>query len=141
MKALGNHIVAEMSLCDPDILTDLEGVQNAMVQAAVVAKAEVREVVFHRFIPHGVSGVVVIAESHLSIHTWPEIGYAAVDIYTCGDKVDPMLALQYLREQFQCQRMTTTTISRGLLNGHGAFGHRVTGSSVQEEQPVASHSA
>lgn len=141
MKALGNHIVAEMSLCNPEILTDLEGVQSAMVQAAKVAKAEVREVVFHRFIPHGVSGVVVIAESHLSIHTWPEIGYAAVDIYTCGDSVDPMLALQYLREQFHCKRMTTTTISRGLLNGHGAFGHRVTGSSCQEEESTVTQRA
>ena len=136
MKALGCHIVAEMSLCDPEILTDLEGVQKAMVEAAEVANAEVREIVFHRFIPHGVSAVVVIAESHLSIHTWPEIGYAAVDIYTCGSHTDPMVALQYLSQQFQCKRMTTTTISRGLLNGHGSFGHRVTSSNHQEEAVV-----
>ena len=107
-----------------------------MVEAAEVANAEVREIVFHRFIPHGVSGVVVIAESHLSIHTWPEIGYAAVDIYTCGSHTDPMVALQYLSQQFQCKRMTTTTISRGLLNGHGSFGHRVTSSNHQEEAVV-----
>lgn len=136
MKALGCHIVAELSLCDPEILTDLERVQKAMVEAAEVANAEVREVVFHRFIPHGVSGVVVISESHLSIHTWPEIGYAAVDIYTCGSHTDPMLALQYLSRQFKCNRMTTTTISRGLLNGQGAFGHRITGSNVQEQTVV-----
>lgn len=140
MKALGCHIVAELSLCDPEILTDLEGVRTAMVNAAEVANAEVREVVFHRFIPHGVSGVVVISESHLSIHTWPEIGYAAVDIYTCGSHTDPMLALEYLSERFNCKRMTTTTISRGLLNGQGSFGHRVTNSSFQEE-PVVVQSA
>lgn len=136
MKALGCHIVAEMSLCDPEILTDLEGVQKAMVEAAEVANAEVREIAFHRFIPHGVSGVVVIAESHLSIHTWPEIGYAAVDIYTCGGHTDPMLALQYLSKQFHCQRMTTTTIDRGVLNGQGSFGHRITSSNLQEESVV-----
>ena len=136
MKALGCHIVAELSLCDPEILTNLEAVQTAMVDAAEVANAEVREVAFHRFIPHGVSGVVVIAESHLSIHTWPEIGYAAVDIYTCGGHTDPMLALQYLSRQFHCKRMTTTTISRGLLNGQGSFGHRITSSNIQEESVV-----
>ncbi len=136
MKALGRHIVAEMSLCDPEILTDLERVKEAMVKAAVVANAEVREVAFHRFIPHGVSGVVVISESHLSIHTWPEIGYAAVDIYTCGAHTDPMKALQFLSGEFQCKTMTTTTIERGLLNARGSFGHQVT-TSRREEEAVA----
>ena len=136
MKALGRHIVAEMSLCDPEILTDLERVKEARVKAAVVANAEVREVAFHRFIPHGVSGVVVISESHLSIHTWPEIGYAAVDIYTCGAHTDPMKALQFLSGEFQCKTMTTTTIERGLLNARGSFGHQVT-TSRREEEAVA----
>lgn len=133
MKALGCHIVAEMSLCDPEILTDLERVKEAMVKAAEVANAEVREVAFHRFIPHGVSGVVVISESHLSIHTWPEIGYAAVDIYTCGAHTDPMKALQFLSGQFHCKTMTTSTIERGLLNARGSFGHQVTTSRREEE--------
>lgn len=137
MKALGCHIVAEMSLCDPEILTDLERVRDAMVRAAVEANAEVREVAFHRFIPHGVSGVVVISESHLSIHTWPEIGYAAVDIYTCGAHTDPMKALQYLSREFHCKTMTTTTIQRGLLNNRGSFGHQVTTSRREEEAAVA----
>lgn len=136
MKALGCHIVAEMSLCDPEILTDLERVKEAMVRAAEVANAEVREVAFHRFIPHGVSGVVVISESHLSIHTWPEIGYAAVDIYTCGAHTDPMKALQFLSQEFHCQTMTTSTIERGLLNSRGSFGHQVT-TSRREEEAVA----
>lgn len=141
MRALGCHIVAELSLCDPEVLADFDKVKNAMVEAANVANAEVREVVFHRFIPHGVSGVVVISESHLSIHTWPEIGYAAVDIYTCGDHTDPMKALEYLSQQFLCRRMNTTTIDRGMLNGQGSFGHRVTKSSSLEEDQVVVQSA
>lgn len=136
MKALGCHIVAEMSLCDPEILTDLERVRDAMVAAAEVANAEVREVAFHRFIPHGVSGVVVISESHLSIHTWPEIGYAAVDIYTCGAHTDPMKALVYLSKEFKCSTMTTSTIQRGLLNARGSFAHRVTTTRKEEESVV-----
>ena len=141
MKALGCHIVAELSLCDPEILTDLEAVKKAMTDAAEKANAEVRELAFHRFVPHGVSGVVVIAESHLSIHTWPEIGYAAVDIYTCGSHTEPMVALEHLRECFQCSRMVTTTISRGLLNGQGAFGHRVVSSQHVDEESVSVQTA
>ncbi len=140
MKALGCHIVAEMSLCDPEILSDLEFVQRSMIKAAEVANAEVREVAFHRFTPHGVSGVVVISESHLSIHTWPEIGYAAVDIYTCGAHTDPALALQYLCGEFRCTTMTTSTIQRGLLNARGAFGHQIT-TSRKEEEAFASQGA
>ncbi len=140
MKALGCHIVAELSLCDPEILTDLDRVQKAMVAAAEIANAEVREVAFHRFMPHGVSGVVVISESHLSIHTWPEIGYAAVDIYTCGAHTDPAEALNYLFREFGSSTMTTTTIQRGLLNTRGSFGHRVT-ASAREEGTVAVASA
>ncbi len=126
MKALGCHIVAELSHCDAEIITDLDLVRDSMVRAAELAKAEVREVAFHRFIPHGVSGVVVISESHLSIHTWPELGYAAVDIYTCGNTADPWLALRYLAEQFQSQSITASVIERGSLTATGAFSHNVT---------------
>ena len=66
-----------------------------MVNAALEAGAEVRELVFHKFSPQGVSGVVVISESHLAIHTWPELGYAAVDVFTCGEKVNPWDACNF----------------------------------------------
>ena len=74
MDARGTHIICELSGCDRRALTDLDGVRDTMVAAAREANAEVLKVAFHRFQPHGVSGVVVIAESHLSIHTWPESG-------------------------------------------------------------------
>lgn len=125
MKAMGCHIVAELSDCDRAILTDVEGVEQAVVRAAEVARAEIREVVFHRFEPHGVSGVVVIAESHLSIHTWPELGYAAIDVYTCGNTADPWLALQYLSEQFRSKTVTTSVIHRGTLTSTGDFSHAI----------------
>lgn len=139
MKALGCHIVAELSHCDGELLTCLETVQNAMVRAAELAKAEIREVAFHRFVPHGVSGVVVISESHLSIHTWPELGYAAIDIYTCGTSADPWLALQYLAEQFRSQSLTTSVIERGSLTPSGAFSHVVT--APREDDSIAARSA
>ncbi len=78
MEARGTHIICELSGCSPELLTDVDGVRHVMENAALEANAEILKVAFHRFQPQGVSGVVVIAESHLSIHTWPESGYAAI---------------------------------------------------------------
>ncbi len=86
-----------------------------MVQAALKAGAEVREVAFHKFSPQGVSGVVVISESHLAVHTWPEHGYAAVDVFTCGDSVNPWDACNYIVEQFRAQNFTASETLRGVL--------------------------
>lgn len=86
-----------------------------MVDAALQAGAEIREVAFHQFSPQGVSGVVVISESHLAIHTWPEFGYAAIDVFTCGDTVEPWDACQHLLHQFGAQNSTTTEIKRGVF--------------------------
>jgi len=69
--------------------------------------------VFHMFNPYGVSGVVVISESHLAIHTWPEYGYAAVDIFTCGSTVDPWLACDYLKEKFEAGHYEASEMQRG----------------------------
>jgi S-adenosylmethionine decarboxylase proenzyme len=72
--------------------------------------------VFHKFNPHGISGVVVIQESHLTIHTWPEYGYAAVDVFTCGQTVDPWDAFFYLNREFDAESNTTMELKRGLLD-------------------------
>jgi len=86
-----------------------------MVNAALEAGAEVREVVFHKFSPQGVSGVVVISESHLAIHTWPELGYAAVDVFTCGSSVNPWDACNYLAKQFGADYVKASEVQRGLI--------------------------
>jgi len=113
--ALGRHILCEAFGCDSELLNDRQKVEATMVQAALEAGAEVREVAFHQFSPQGVSGVVVISESHLAIHTWPEIGYAAIDVFTCGERVDPWQACNYLIESFRAQNATTTEVKRGVL--------------------------
>lgn len=138
MKALGRHIVAELSRCNPEILADLERVQAAMIQGALVARAEIRELAFHRFYPTGVSGVVVLAESHLAIHTWPDLGYAAIDVYTCGDTAEPWRACRYLAEQFGCESMHTTVMERGIPHPNGDFGHRLTAVEKREHVLTAS---
>lgn len=115
MHALGRHILCEAFGCDPELINHRQTVEKIMVQAALEAGAEVREVAFHQFSPQGVSGVVVISESHLAIHTWPEIGYAAIDVFTCGDSVDPWDACNYLIKHFKAENATTTEVKRGVL--------------------------
>jgi S-adenosylmethionine decarboxylase len=136
LKALGTHIIVELSDCNPAVLSDVEQVQKILVQAAREAKAEVLQTAFHRFNPQGVSGVVVIAESHLSIHTWPEYGYAAMDIYTCGEGTDPWRACRYAATEFQAKQMLTTEVRRGMTDESGVYGHSV-GRKTTGVEPVA----
>jgi S-adenosylmethionine decarboxylase len=126
LKALGTHIVCELSGCDPAMLTNVDAVADMMVQAAIEANATVIERAFHRFQPQGVSGVVVIQESHLSIHTWPETGYAAMDFYTCGDHTDPWAACEYAARILGAKVMTTTEVKRGVESGNDRYTHVVT---------------
>ncbi|MCG0276077.1 MAG: adenosylmethionine decarboxylase [Thermosediminibacteraceae bacterium] len=115
MKALGRHILAEIYDCDANVLNDRDLIEEIMVKAALEAGAEVREVAFHKFSPQGVSGVVVISESHLTVHTWPELGYAAVDVFTCGEKVNPWDACNYIAERFKAKHMTASEVKRGVF--------------------------
>jgi S-adenosylmethionine decarboxylase len=125
LEARGTHIICELSGCDARVLTDVDRVRSIMVGAAKEANAEILKVAFHRFQPHGVSGVIVIAESHLSIHTWPESGYAAVDFYTCGDHTDPWRACEYAAKELHADSMLTTEVKRGIASTNGQYTHVV----------------
>lgn len=114
-RALGHQLMVEFYDCDKDILDNLAGIEEAMIDAALVSGATIVEKVFHRFSPWGVSGVIVIAESHLAIHTWPEYGYAAVDLFTCGDTVDPLKGFELLEERLGSQNMSVVEMKRGIL--------------------------
>ncbi|MBF0564873.1 MAG: adenosylmethionine decarboxylase [Nitrospirae bacterium] len=116
MYALGTHLLVELKDCNPKVLNDLQEVTNAMVTAATEAKATIIDVSFHEFNPFGISGMVIIAESHLSIHTWPEYNYAAVDIFTCGDIIDPGVAANYLIRRFGSKNPSVVQMMRGMLS-------------------------
>jgi S-adenosylmethionine decarboxylase len=116
MKQLGKHLIVELYECDADIINDLKLVENIMISAAVAAKATVVEHRFHKFAPHGISGVLIIAESHFAIHTWPEFGYCAVDIFTCGDLTDNEAALDTMKKGFKSNHYSAIEMKRGLLN-------------------------
>jgi S-adenosylmethionine decarboxylase len=114
MDTMGRHVVAECWECDAELLNDQHEIERIMVNAALEAGAEVREVVFHKFSPLGVSGVVIISESHLTIHSFPEHGYASVDVYTCGDRIDPKVAADYIAKGLRTKKLESVQIPRGL---------------------------
>jgi len=114
MKNLGDHKLVEFFHCCPKALCDLTGIENAMLGAARAANATIITHHFHHFSPLGVSGAVIIAESHFTIHTWPEYQYAAVDLFTCGElRTD--LAFNFLKEFLKSDRVEEQNIVRGLI--------------------------
>src|SRR5512143_2042017 len=116
MKALGRQIVVEYYGCNHDMLNDVAYIKRSMRDAAIVSGATIVQEAFHLFNPHGVSGVVVIAESHLAIHTWPEFGYAAVDLFTCGEDVNPEIAFNVLKEQLGAGSFSAMEMKRGIID-------------------------
>lgn len=116
LKTLGRHVLAEMYDCDPEVLNDHKLIEDILLEAAKEANATIVESVFHKFNPHGVSGVVVIAESHLSVHTWPEYGFAALDLFTCGEEVNPWVAFKYIAKKLKSKNYKTMEVKRGSLH-------------------------
>ena len=113
---LGRHVLAEFFECDPNTLNSIDKVEKYMMEAALECGATIVQKCFHMFSPYGVSGVVIISESHLAIHTWPELGYAAVDLFTCGSKCDPKVAYEFLKNKFSSKRATFTELKRGIIS-------------------------
>jgi S-adenosylmethionine decarboxylase len=124
MKSLGQQIVAEFYECDPEVLNNPGRIEDIMCEAALAAGATIVSKVFHTFSPHGVSGAVIIAESHLAIHTWPEYGYAAVDLFTCGNTVIPEAAYRHLKDNLRSRRASTMEMKRGQLEVVGELTHK-----------------
>jgi len=116
LKALGRHVLAEMYNCNSEILNNQKEIEDILIKGAEVAKATIIKTIVHKFSPHGVSGVVIIAESHLSIHTWPEYNFAALDLFTCGEDIDPWVAFDYIAKRLQTQNYTTMEVKRGSLH-------------------------
>ncbi len=114
MKPLGIQYIAEFYRCSPTFISDPGQVEKAMLQAARVAKATIVESLFHRFSPQGISGVILIAESHLTIHTWPEHGYAAVDFFSCS-LLDYQAAFDHMKKEFEAEEISIEKIRRGNL--------------------------
>ena len=116
MNALGKHLLLELKGCNKEVLNDIGFLREALLAAAGEAGATVLGESFHQFNPQGVSGVVIIAESHLVIHTWPEYGYAAADIFTCGNSVQPEKAAEMLMGRLGSKNHSLIELQRGILD-------------------------
>ena len=115
MNALGIHILLELRDCNRELLDDLPHIRSSLMQAARDVGATIIGDSFHQFSPQGVTGVIAIAESHLCIHTWPEYGYAAVDIFTCGEAFKPQKAVDLVVRSLQSRDHSVIEIERGIL--------------------------
>jgi S-adenosylmethionine decarboxylase proenzyme len=116
VNTAGRHFLLDLFGCPHEPLNDAELLKQLLSRAAEEAGACVVAQVFHPFSPHGVTGVVVISESHLSIHTWPELGYAALDFYTCGS-ADAEAALSAIARALRASRAELVEVRRGEPNG------------------------
>ena len=113
-EPIGHHYIVEASGCNSKIIGSVEKVQDILVKAAEIAGATVWAISFSKFPPSGVSGVVVISESHLTIHTWPELGEAAVDLFTCGDEKAAKRAIAALGPRLKAGRVESRELLRGV---------------------------
>jgi S-adenosylmethionine decarboxylase len=120
LAALGKHLLLELKDCNAELLNDMEYLREALSSVALSIGATVIKDSFYQFSPQGISGVVIIAESHISIHTWPEFCYAAVDVFTCGEVIQPARAVKPLAEKLKAKSTSYLELKRGLLTENPA---------------------
>jgi S-adenosylmethionine decarboxylase len=112
---VGKHILVDLHACNPELLKRVDYISDAMMTAAKRSEATIVGKCFKQFEPWGVSGVIVIAESHITIHTWPEYGLASVDYFSCSDEPKIDLAIDYLKQALESKRMDEVEVTRGTM--------------------------
>lgn len=100
-QVIGKHALFELHGGNPNLLNDEDFVKSALTEAAEVAGATLLSLVSHKFSPQGVTAVALLSESHISLHSWPEFGFASIDCYTCGSHTDPEAACKSLKDAFE----------------------------------------
>jgi S-adenosylmethionine decarboxylase len=119
VRSVGRHLVLELWGCRN--LNSPDAVEQALREVVAACDVTLLDLRVYPFEPIGVTGVAVLAESHINIHTWPELGYAAVDIFTCGARKDPTAALPVLRQFFAPERIETMEMTRGIVLDEGVL--------------------
>ena len=110
---LGKHVLIELRGVDPGLLDNVDEVMRILSESAEKGEVTVEGTLKHKFKPQGVSGILLLSESHISIHTWPEIGFAAIDIFTCGGKPD--LITEHIIKEFKPKTSKVDSLDRGIL--------------------------
>lgn len=113
MKSLGEHRLVDFEGCSFEALDDIDEIRAMFERGLELSKATVIEVVLHKFSPQGVTGIAAIAESHVSIHTWPEHGYAAIDVFSCGTSMDIDALLSHFEKVLRPRDVHCQTFMRG----------------------------
>jgi S-adenosylmethionine decarboxylase len=112
MKKMGTHLVVDAWQAPADLLNDPERIRRALIEAIAAGEATLIDLCVHQFSPHGVTATATLAESHIAIHTWPEYGYFAADLFFCGQG-KPVVAMQVLKQALQAKEMKMQEIDRG----------------------------
>jgi len=110
----GRHLILDLYDCDQEILNDYEELQRLLEASLVMAKANVLRIFGEKFEPQGVTLLALLAESHASIHTWPEIGYCAIDLYTCGDTTQTHRAAEFLKIKLKAKTSEEKELVRSI---------------------------
>src|SRR5947209_2870717 len=139
MEPRGRHVIAELDGCDAELLSDPGKVRRLLLAAADEAGATSLAVETFEFPNGGVSGFVLLAESHISIHTWPEQAYAAIDIYTCGHHTVPDAACAYLVDHLGASSWRASVFDRGLVAADGKHEHRAVPSRIEAGESARIH--
>jgi S-adenosylmethionine decarboxylase len=117
IKYAGMHLIAEF--WGAKDIEDEKEMRKILVGASKSSGTTPLKISTYKFNPQGITGVVLLAESHISIHAWPEYDYLAIDIFTCGDKARPLKALDYLKKQYAPKKVEVKQIVRGIISNNG----------------------
>ncbi len=112
----GKHYLVDFINCDPETIKFVKTMREIFLKAAKESRATLVDHLFHQFEPVGVSGVILIAESHFSVHTWPEDRFVGVDIFTCGSEMDVEVAIECMRRAFRAENVKVKVVTRGNLD-------------------------
>ena len=116
-EVVGRHVIAELLGGNPNLLNDERYIRAILKEAAERAGGTVLDVTSHKFTPQGVTALALLSESHISIHTWPENSYAAVDVFTCGNHTNPQLACDFMKKSLECTVESVKVLERGTAVG------------------------
>lgn len=115
-NTFGDHYLVDLYGCDPSLISTVQPVRDVLLNAAIKSESTILDDSFHQFEPYGASGVIIIAESHFSIHTWPESNFAAVDIFTSGNLMKPQIAIEIMQAGYGANYIKVVKMTRGALD-------------------------
>lgn len=112
---IGHQVLIDIYECDYERMENMEYIQDMMFELAKILKTNIRKIAFEKFNPYGISGVLIISESHITIHTWPEYRYVGIDIFTCSKKVEYNSAIDFLLKKLDTKKYEIKEIQRGKI--------------------------